>query len=73
MRLTAHHVSDLIYEKLLNQKGAFATRIAYITVNKKANKKSVYRLQVSDADGFDPHTILESTEPLLSPAWSPCM
>ncbi len=71
MRLTAHHVSDLIYEKLLNQKGAFASRIAYITVEKKSAKRSVYRLQVADADGYDPHTILESTQPLLSPAWSP--
>ena len=72
LRLTAHHISDLIYAKLLNQKGAFATRIAYITVEKnRTRKQAVYRLQVSDADGYDPHTILESTQPLLSPAWSP--
>lgn len=71
MRLTAHHVSDLIYEKLLNQKGAFATRIAYVTVEKKTKSQSIFRLQVADADGYDPHTILESRQPLLSPAWSP--
>ncbi len=71
MRLTAHHVSDLIYEKLLGEKGAFATRIAYVTVEKKSAKESIYRLQVADADGYDPHTILESRQPLLSPAWSP--
>ena len=71
MRLTAHHVSDLIYEKLLQQKGAFASRIAYVTVSKRGPKQSVYRLQVADADGYDPHTILESKQPLLSPAWSP--
>ena len=72
LRLTAHHVSDLIYEKLLNQKGAFATRIAYVTVEKsKSGKQPVYRMQIADADGYDPHTILESTQPLLSPAWSP--
>jgi len=71
MRLTAHHVADLIYEKILNEKGAFATRIAYITVEKTPSKKTIYRLQVADADGYDPHTILESSQPLLSPAWSP--
>ncbi|MGR8921272.1 MAG: Tol-Pal system beta propeller repeat protein TolB [Gammaproteobacteria bacterium] len=71
LRLTAHHVSDLIYEKLLNQKGAFATRVAYVTVEKQAAGRKIYRLQVADADGYDPHTILESTQPLLSPAWSP--
>ncbi len=72
LRLTAHHVSDLIYEKLLNQKGAFATRIAYVTVEKeRGSQQAVYRMQIADADGYDPHTILESTQPLLSPSWSP--
>lgn len=71
LRLTAHHISDLIYEKLLGEKGAFSTRIAYITVDKRKGGQTVHRLQVADADGFDPHTILESTQPLLSPAWSP--
>lgn len=71
MRLTAHHVADLIYERLLNIKGAFATRIAYVTVDRIAKGKSLYKLQVADADGYDPHTVLESAQPLLSPAWSP--
>jgi TolB protein len=71
MRLTAHHVSDLVYEELLGRKGAFATRVAYVTVERAGRKQAVYRLQVADADGYDPHTILESTQPLLSPAWSP--
>ena len=71
LRLTAHHIGDLIYEKLLSIKGAFATRIAYVTVEKRSPGESVHRLQVADADGFDPHTILESGQPLLSPAWSP--
>jgi len=34
LRLTAHHISDLIYEAVLKVKGAFATRIAYVTVSK---------------------------------------
>jgi TolB protein len=71
LRLTAHHVADLIYERLLNVKGAFATRIAYVTVERIAKDKSIYRLQVADADGYEPHTVLESAQPLLSPAWSP--
>lgn len=71
MRLTAHHISDLIYETLLGRKGAFATRIAYVTVERVSKKESLFRLQVADADGYDPHTILESPQPLLSPTWSP--
>ncbi|MEQ8230501.1 MAG: Tol-Pal system beta propeller repeat protein TolB, partial [Gammaproteobacteria bacterium] len=71
LRLTAHHVSDLVYERLLGTRGAFATRIAYVTVEKRGDGKSTYRLQVADADGYDPNTILESSQPLMSPAWSP--
>ena len=70
MRYDAHRISDLIYEKLTGQRGAFATRIAYVTVEKKGKKRS-YHLQVADADGYNPQTILRSTEPLMSPAWSP--
>lgn len=71
LRLTAHHVSDLIYEAILKMKGAFATRIAYITVEKLGGKRSRYQLQIADSDGYNARTILESPEPLLSPAWSP--
>lgn len=71
LRLTAHHVSDLIFETILKMKGAFATRIAYVTVEKLNKKQSRYRLQIADSDGYNARTILESREPLLSPAWSP--
>ncbi|MGE0858105.1 MAG: Tol-Pal system beta propeller repeat protein TolB [Gammaproteobacteria bacterium] len=71
MRLTAHHIADLIYETLLHRKGAFATRIAYVTVERRSAKDATYRLQVADADGYDPHTILESRQPLMSPSWAP--
>lgn len=71
LRLTAHHVSDLIFETILKIKGAFATRIAYVTVEKINSKHSNFRLQIADSDGHNARTILESREPLLSPAWSP--
>lgn len=70
LRLTAHHISDLIYEAILKVKGAFATRIAYVTVSKAA-KSRLYQLQIADSDGYNARTILESKEPLLSPSWSP--
>jgi len=66
LRITAHKIADIIYEKMTGEKGVFATRISYIT---KANKR--YSLQVADADGFNPQTILSSNEPIISPAWSP--
>ena len=65
-RATAHRIADMIYEKLTGEKGVFATRIAY--VNKENGR---YSLQVADADGFNPQTVVSSKEPLISPSWSP--
>ncbi len=71
LRTTAHELSDIIYEKLIGVRGAFATRIAYITVNEKGDGKKNYSLQIADADGYNPQVLLESPQPLLSPSWSP--
>jgi len=71
LRATAHHISDLIYEKLTGQRGAFATRVAYITSIVQTEGKRKIALQVADADGYHPQTLVTSTEPLMSPAWSP--
>ena len=71
LRRTAHEISDIIYEKLIGIRGAFATRVVYVTVNKKQDGSKQFTLQVSDADGYNPQVLLESSEPLLSPAWSP--
>ena len=69
LRASAHHISDIVYERLTGEKGAFSTRIAYISALAETPKR--YVLQVADADGFNAQTILESTHPLMSPAWSP--
>ncbi len=71
LRRSAHHISNIIYEKLTGLKGAFNTRIAYITSFRKKNGRQIYKLEVADADGFNPKTIASSREPLMSPAWSP--
>jgi TolB protein len=70
MRATAHRISDLIFERLTGVPGAFSTRIAYVAVEGSPPAQR-YRLVVSDADGFNPHTVAESAEPMMSPAWSP--
>lgn len=70
LRRTAHRISDMIYEALTGEKGAFNSRIAYVTVNRGVGGKT-YRLQVADMDGAGGQTILTSPEPLLSPTWSP--
>jgi TolB protein len=70
LRLGAHRVADMIYEKILGVRGAFATRIAYVAVSGVAPQRR-HRLIVADADGENARTIVESREPIMSPAWSP--
>jgi TolB protein len=71
LRLIAHQIADIVYEKLTGTPGAFATRIAYITEEKGEDGVKRVALRVADADGHRPQTIVSSSEPLMSPAWSP--
>src|SRR5580692_5966274 len=70
VRDAAHRCSDVIYEKILGVRGAFATRIAYVSVDGQAPAQR-YQLIVADADGANARVILESHQPMMSPAWSP--
>ncbi|MEE9357212.1 MAG: Tol-Pal system beta propeller repeat protein TolB [Sedimenticolaceae bacterium] len=70
LRSTAHHIADLIYEKLTGKRGAFATRVAYVITSGSSGNQSI-ALKVADADGFNPQTIVTSSDPIMSPAWSP--
>ncbi|MES2741758.1 MAG: Tol-Pal system beta propeller repeat protein TolB [Pseudomonadota bacterium] len=65
-RLSAHKIADDVYEKLTGVRGAFATRIAYVTQIGRQ-----YRLEVADADGEGIQVALSSNEPIISPSWSP--
>jgi TolB protein len=69
LRNAAHRVSDVIFEKILGIRGAFATRIAYVSVD-GAPPTQRFQLLVADADGENPRMILESRTPIMSPAWS---
>ncbi len=70
MRLVAHRAADMIYEKLTGIKGVFATQVAFVSATKQADGTR-YRLIVADYDGETEHTIMESNDPIMSPAWSP--
>lgn len=70
LRTLAHHISDQIYQKLTGERGVFSTRIAYILVQRKG-EQARYSLEVADADGHNPQSLLVSREPVMSPAWSP--
>ena len=66
LRLSAHRLADWVYEKITGEKGVFATRIAYIT---KTSGK--YSLWIADSDGENAQSALTSSEPIISPSWSP--
>ena len=66
LRLLCHRIADEVFEAITGIKGAFATRIAFVT-----RSGSSYALQIADADGEDARVALNSREPIISPAWSP--
>jgi TolB protein len=70
MRAMAHRIADIIFKQLTGIPGAFSTRIAFISVEGTYPSQK-YKLIVSDYDGENQQVIATSTEPLMSPSWSP--
>lgn len=70
LRSLAHHVSDLVYEKLTGVRGIFSTHLAYV-LKLDQKRQPPYALMVSDADGHRPQALLRSYSPIMSPTWSP--
>ena len=70
MRRVAHRAADMIYEKLTGIKGVFATKVAFVTAE-GAQGNQTYRLVVADQDGHNETVIMQSSDPIMSPAWSP--
>ncbi|GAA5178375.1 Tol-Pal system beta propeller repeat protein TolB [Modicisalibacter zincidurans] len=70
LRSGAHYISDKVYEAITGVRGAFSTRIAYVTAQGAADNRR-FALNVADADGRNSQQILTSREPIMSPAWSP--
>jgi TolB protein len=70
LRLLGHKVADWVYQKVLGVPGAFASRIAYVSVDGRAPRQR-FQLIVADSDGETPKPILESEQPIMSPAFSP--
>jgi TolB protein len=70
MRQVAHRAADMIYEKLTGIPGVFGTKVAYVSAEGTEAARN-FALIVSDMDGENQFTIMESTDPIMSPAWSP--
>ena len=69
-RMTAHRIADLIFQQITGIPGAFATRIAFVSMEGMPPNQR-YKLLVSDSDGESQQIIADSAQPLMSPAWSP--
>jgi len=70
LRSAGHQIADKVFEKITGQRGAFWTRIAYVTSIGLGDSRK-YQLIVADSDGFNQIAVVNSATPLLSPAWSP--
>lgn len=69
LRDIAHYIADEVFQKVTGIRGAFATKVVYVTVQGSGPNRK-YRLQMADSDGARAQTILASKEPILSPTWS---
>ena len=69
LRILAHNISDRIYEKIKGISGIFSTKILY--VSKPSFLSDNYSLKIADIDGFNDISLFSSTQPILSPDWSP--
>ncbi len=70
LKLASHRVADMIHERILGVPGAFATRVAYVAAEGTPQARR-YQLVVADSDGANPRVVLQSGQPIMSPAWSP--
>jgi TolB protein len=70
LRRGAHRVSDIVYEQITGEKGAFSARIAYVGVAGQGEGR-IFTLEVADSDGANPRTLHRSAQPIMSPECSP--
>ncbi|MDR0781075.1 MAG: Tol-Pal system beta propeller repeat protein TolB [Pseudomonadales bacterium] len=71
LRDIAHQISDVVYEQITGIRGAFSTKILYVTSQRISDSLTNYQLNLSDADGGRPQVLLQSREPIMSPTWAP--
>jgi TolB protein len=70
-RYLAHTVSDKIYEKLTNIRGAFRTQLLYVSAVREGGNRTRFRLLKSDIDGANESVLFDSREPIMAPTWAP--
>ncbi len=70
LRDIAHEISDVVYQEITGRRGAFSTKIMYVSAEGPIGS-TIFKLHYADYDGRRAQILLESREPIMSPAWSP--
>jgi TolB protein len=71
LRHTAHLIANQIFQILTGQPGIFTTHLAFVSTGKDIAQKTQYKLMLSDYDGHHVQTLLRSSTPIITPAFSP--
>lgn len=75
LRDMAHKISDDVFLQLTGMRGAFSTKLLYIsgknTAGPDGENQYNYQLMMADADGARERLLRDSKEPIVSPAWAP--
>jgi TolB protein len=69
-RRIAHIISDVIYERLLGEKGYFDTRIVYVA-NSGPRDRRIKRLAIMDQDGENNRFLTDGRSMALTPRFHP--
>ncbi len=70
MRRIGHLISDVIYKQLTGIDGYFDTRVVFVNES-GAKDKRIKKLAIMDQDGFNPRTLTDGKELVLTPRFSP--
>lgn len=71
LRDIAHEISNVVFEEVTGIRGAFTSRILYVVADYISPTQASFSLEMADYDGQRAQVLLESSEPIMSPTWSP--
>ncbi len=70
LRRIGHLISDIVYKSLTGIDGYFDTRVVYVDESGPKDQR-VKKLAIMDQDGFNPHSLTDGSELVLTPRFSP--
>ncbi len=71
LRDMAHRLSDEVFKEITGIRGAFSTKLLYVGVERSSASDMRFTLKRSDYDGARAVTLLQSSEPILTPSYAP--